>query len=90
MQPITAPSGEQQQELLKKVYKQHGVVPASLQYIECHGRYYHCSGLTMPTMFRTKHNNILGVTQDNVFSEVETVLNIISLPHGCSKKRHYM
>ncbi|XP_045209328.2 uncharacterized protein LOC123561167 [Mercenaria mercenaria] len=36
-QPITAPSGEQQEELLKKVYKQYGVNPTSLQYIEAHG-----------------------------------------------------
>ena len=36
-QPITAPSGDQQEELLKKVYKQYNVDPTSLQYIEAHG-----------------------------------------------------
>ena len=37
MQPITAPSGDQQEELLKKIYKQYEIDPTKLQYIECHG-----------------------------------------------------
>ncbi|XP_045205432.2 phenolphthiocerol/phthiocerol polyketide synthase subunit C-like [Mercenaria mercenaria] len=36
-QPITAPSGEQQEKLLKKVYSQYNLDPISLQYIEAHG-----------------------------------------------------
>lgn len=36
-QPITAPSGEQQEELLRKVYSKYNVNPTTLQYIETHG-----------------------------------------------------
>ncbi|KAL4229457.1 hypothetical protein ACF0H5_012495 [Mactra antiquata] len=36
-QPITAPSGEQQEELLSKVYSKYNVDPVKLQYIEAHG-----------------------------------------------------
>ncbi|XP_045199576.2 uncharacterized protein LOC123553904 [Mercenaria mercenaria] len=35
--PITAPSGEQQEKLLNKLYSQHMIDPSALQYIECHG-----------------------------------------------------
>lgn len=37
-QPITAPSGDQQEKLLKRVYRQYSIDPTSLQYIECHGK----------------------------------------------------
>ncbi|XP_053400133.1 uncharacterized protein LOC123558598 isoform X2 [Mercenaria mercenaria] len=36
-QPITAPSGEQQEKLMKKVYSQYKLDPTNLQYIEAHG-----------------------------------------------------
>ncbi|CAG2233397.1 Probable polyketide synthase 37,Fusaridione A synthetase fsdS,Lovastatin nonaketide synthase mokA,Equisetin synthetase eqxS,Phthiocerol/phenolphthiocerol synthesis polyketide synthase type I PpsA,Highly reducing polyketide synthase calA,Phthiocerol synthesis polyketide synthase type I PpsA,Reducing polyketide synthase swnK,Hybrid PKS-NRPS synthetase apdA,Probable polyketide synthase 16,Highly reducing polyketide synthase cla2,Fusarielin synthase FSL1,Hybrid PKS-NRPS synthetase lepA,Lovastatin nonaketide sy len=35
--PITAPSGNQQKELLKRVYSSHKINPADIQYIESHG-----------------------------------------------------
>ena len=38
--PMTAPSGLQQEALLKKVYKQYDVDPGLVQYIEAHGKAY--------------------------------------------------
>ena len=35
--PITAPSGEQQFELVRHMYDTHGFDPAKIQYIEAHG-----------------------------------------------------
>ncbi|XP_048239891.1 hybrid PKS-NRPS synthetase pytA-like [Haliotis rufescens] len=35
--PITAPSGKQQQELLKDIYTRHGIDPTQVDYIEAHG-----------------------------------------------------
>ena len=37
-QPITAPSAEQQGKLFEKVYTTFHVDPATIQYIEAHGR----------------------------------------------------
>ena len=37
--PMTAPSGLQQEALLKKVYKQYDVDPGLVQYIEAHGKH---------------------------------------------------
>ena len=37
VQPITAPSTEQQEKLLEKTYRAHNVDPARIQYIEAHG-----------------------------------------------------
>lgn len=36
-QPITAPSGQQQNQLLEHVYKLFKTDPATVQYIEAHG-----------------------------------------------------
>ncbi|XP_067674719.1 mycocerosic acid synthase-like polyketide synthase [Haliotis asinina] len=35
--PLTAPSGEQQAQLIQDVYSKHGINPASIDYIEAHG-----------------------------------------------------
>ena len=40
--PMTAPSGKQQEALLRKVYDQYQVDPALIQYIEAHGELLHC------------------------------------------------
>lgn len=37
--PMTAPSSEQQQQLLFDVYKKYNVHPRNLQYIEVHGEH---------------------------------------------------
>ncbi|XP_060602185.1 phthioceranic/hydroxyphthioceranic acid synthase-like [Ruditapes philippinarum] len=36
-QPITAPSGQQQEALMRKIYSQYNIDPTCLQYIEAHG-----------------------------------------------------
>lgn len=38
-QPITAPSGKRQEELLHKLYEKYSMDPQTLQYIECHGKF---------------------------------------------------
>ncbi len=37
--PITAPSGEQQENLLNEMYHRHNVNPTDIDYIEAHGKY---------------------------------------------------
>jgi hypothetical protein len=38
--PMTAPSGEQQVKLLTRLYKETGVNPGTVDYIEAHGKRY--------------------------------------------------